>query len=205
MKIETLYFGSRWANTYLLTDENGVSALVDPGAPTPRLPKALEGKDVRYILLTHGHYDHITSVSPVKEITGAQVMIHRLDAPMTEDAGLNLSLLAVGRMTASFSPDHLLEDGEELPFGGVRVLHTPGHTPGSVCFIGADFIISGDTLFEGGIGRTDFPGSDLEDMKRSLRRLVNLPGDYAVYPGHGDATTLENERMNNYYINYLIK
>ena len=204
MKIEALYFGDRWANSYLLTDDDGVSALVDPGAPTPRLPKALEGKNVRYILLTHGHYDHITAVPAVKEATGAQVMIHRLDAPMTEDAGSSLALLALGRSPEPFTPDRLLEDGEVLSFGDIRVLHTPGHTPGSVCFVGGDYILSGDTLFAGGIGRTDFPGSDPADMKKSLRRLVGLSGDYTVYPGHGESTTLENERVNNCYIRYFI-
>ena len=205
MKIETLFFGDRWANSYLLTDENGVSALVDPGAPTPRLTDALAGKNVRCILLTHGHFDHILAAPAVREKTGAEILIHRLDAPMTEDAGLNLSLHALGRDHTPFSPDRLLEDGDVLPFGNLRVLHTPGHTPGSVCYIGDGFIVSGDTLFAGGIGRTDLPGSDPAEMKKSLRRLVALPGDSDVYPGHGDATTLQNERVNNYYVNYLIR
>lgn len=204
MTIETLFFGGNWANTYLLTDGRGVSAVVDPGAPTPRLLEALDGRNVKYILLTHGHFDHITGAPAVKEQTGAEILIHRDDAPMTEDPAKSLALAALGRGQTPFSADRLLDDGQTLPFGDIRVLHTPGHTPGSVCYLCEDIIISGDTLFAGGIGRTDFPGGDLGEMKRSLRKLLALPGDFTVYPGHGEATTLENERVNNDHIHFLV-
>ena len=205
MKIETLFFGDRWANTYLLTDDNGECAAVDPGAPTPRLIEMLEGRGVKYILLTHGHFDHIASVPALREKTGAKVLIHPLDAPMTEDSDRNLSAHALGRALPPFTADRLIEDGEILDFGGLKVLHTPGHTPGSVCFVGDNFIISGDTLFAGGIGRTDFPGGSLAEMTASLKKLVALSGDYGVYPGHGGATTLETERNENYYIRMLLQ
>ncbi len=206
MKIFIRATGPLQCNTYLLISEGGDAAVIDPGGDAPRLLALLEaqGAALRQILLTHGHYDHMGAAEALMQATGAPLKMHPDDAPMLQDAMCNLSTPFTGeplRLPPAYTP---LGDGEEIAVGGdtLRVLHTPGHSPGSVCFLNEKdrVLFSGDTLFCRSIGRTDFPGGDPTLLLRSLRRLAALEGDYRVLPGHEEETTLEAERRQNPYM-----
>ena len=205
MKIETFPVGIIDTNCYVVTDENsGESLVVDPGDMSAELESTLDGKDIKYILLTHGHYDHILAAAGLKQKTGAPVAIGKEDADCLHDDDLSRAGLHFPLLQQKIHADILLSDGSKLDFGGkkINVIHTPGHTPGGVCYIFEDerVIFSGDTLFRLSAGRTDFETGSDYDMALSLKTLASLSGDYAVYPGHGPATTLDFERKHNPYM-----
>lgn len=213
MKISRIPLGHEiFANCYLLVDEkSGEAAIVDPAWYDDEFKNILASNNakLKYILLTHGHFDHIFGVHGLKEATGAEVVIHSKDADHLIDPQKSL---AEGNMPDPQHPvkaDILIKEGDVLTLGDetIKVMSTPGHTMGSVCYILENdrTIISGDTLFCMTAGRTDFfDGSD-ELMIRSLKRLIALEGDYRVLPGHNRETTLESERKRNWYIRRMVK
>ena len=209
MEIYTLPLGALQTNCYLLVSSDGAAAVVDPGVCAPELLALIREKTtgVQKILLTHGHADHISGARELRKLTGAEICIHRLDDAFT-DSELNMAA-DCGYAFAPFKADRLLEDGDCVTFGRetLRVLHTPGHTPGGVCYLHEQdrVLFSGDTLFCLTAGRTDFPHGSHSDLMRSLQTLRDLPGDWAVYPGHERATRLENERRRNLYMRRLGK
>lgn len=192
-------------NTWLLWDEESREAiLVDPAAPSPDLLKRIEELKlkVKYIINTHGHMDHIGGNSWFKNHLSAPLMIHSADAPMLVNSAMNLSLY-VGNPVSSAPPDVLLEDGMELSLGKypVKVIHTPGHTPGGICLLADKFLISGDTLFEQSIGRTDLQGGNHQQIINSIKnKLFVLPDDVIVFPGHGPRTSISMEKKNNPFV-----
>lgn len=203
MTIRCLPLGALQANCYLLSDEEGATAVIDPGDEAGTILETVRAGElaVEAILLTHAHFDHILAADELRRETGAPVYVYETDAPALADPRRSLTVLAKGG-AGPLRADHLLKDGEELRVGRltVSVLHTPGHTPGSCCFLCGDALFSGDTLFAGSIGRTDFPGGDDQAMAASLRMLAALEPGIRVFPGHGESTTLSKERMENPYL-----
>ncbi|GAB6171539.1 MBL fold metallo-hydrolase [Paradesulfitobacterium aromaticivorans] len=203
--IEGRPVGVMGANCYLAYClKTKKAAVIDPGAEGKKIYRWVLEKElkVEYILLTHGHADHIGAVDELKELLGAKVGIHSADADMLTDERQNLSsyFAPVIKMQPA---DMLLHDGQELKVGDekITVLTTPGHSRGSVSFLTADGVISGDTLFAGSIGRTDFPGGSLEQLLQGVeQKLLVLPDDTPVYPGHGEATTIGTEKRNNPFL-----
>lgn len=203
LDVITLQLGSYRTNCYIIIDTaSGESAVVDPGEYTPALENALRSRGiekVKYILLTHGHFDHICGAFSLKENFGGEVLIHAEDRICLESTKWSLCDTVEGYVQTVMSPDGELAEGDTLMLGEteISVMHTPGHTRGGVCFIADGKIFSGDTLFKVGIGRTDLPGGHLRTLVNSLRRIGSLPGDYDIYPGHGGSTTLSSELSQN--------
>ena len=185
-------------NAYIVAREGRDDcAVIDPGDDYPKLKRALGGKTVGAILLTHGHFDHIQAVAPMADEFGAPVYVHAEDAEMLNDSRLNGYMGLMGGIATG--PRIEAQDlGEALDACGLRfdVLHTPGHSKGSVCLYLKDegALFSGDTLFEAGFGRTDLHGGDMRALMASLKALLALPGETRVYPGHGPVTTVARER-----------
>lgn len=205
LTVETIPQGPVQANTHILTDTaTGKIAVVDAGDCTDALKDRLNGKSVEYILLTHGHFDHILGIAALKALTGAEICIHKADADCLSDEEKSLCSWECAGQQTPIQADRLLHDGDEIRLGEtvLHVLHTPGHTKGGVCY--ADYenriLLTGDTLFCLTAGRTDFPGGSDEELLASLIRLRNLDGDFTVYTGHNRATTLEFERTRNRYM-----
>lgn len=196
-----------FANSYLLIDPaTNAAAVVDPGYCDGALAQALAAAPdlhLDYILLTHGHFDHLLGVQALKEATGAAVVIHPLDAPCLSDPAQSLAA-EHGLAQTPVQPDRLVRDGDTLQLGSepIRVLHTPGHTPGGVCYLleRDRVLLTGDTLFCMTVGRTDLGAGDAQALTASLRRLIALDGDYRVLPGHNRETTLAQERRRNIFI-----
>ena len=198
LKIETIVCGALEENAYIVSREGEQSAfLIDPGDDYAALVRALSGRRLEAICLTHAHYDHTLAAPGLIDDTGAKLYGGAKDIPALNDARLNLYEAAWSRLPA---PQGLkaLAYGDALTVCGVKleVLPTPGHTPGGVCLYAKDegVLFSGDTLFCAGYGRVDFPGSNAADMRRSLLKLFALPGETRVYPGHGEETTIARER-----------
>lgn len=198
IQIKCLPCGEIQANAYIIyMDGREDCVLVDPGDEAPRLQRAVGGRKLSAILLTHAHFDHIMAAQPLSAATGAPVYIAAADAHMLNDPALNglASLMYVEEMPAP--PIAAQAYGETLSAAGMdfEVLSTPGHTKGSVCLYlrGEGLLFSGDTLFRAGFGRMDLPGGSPMDMRRSLRQLFELPPEVKVYPGHGEATTIGAE------------
>ena len=204
MQVISLITGPLMENTYIVSDELLQNTVViDPGSEAEKIMEQIDrkGGKVSYILLTHGHADHIGAVDELRKRYSAQVAIHKEDADMLGSSSGNLSQF-LGNPFTVLPADIFLADGDVIRFGEteLKIIHTPGHSPGSICLLGTEVIFSGDTLFESSIGRTDFPGGDIEAMRESLSILEALPGDYTVYPGHGGTTTLAQERAMNPYM-----
>lgn len=191
MRLWTIPVGYLRVNCYLLAAADARDAVViDPGDDAETLLARIEDEDldVRAVLLTHCHWDHVGAVADVALATGAPVMLHRAD----------LSLLQEGS-PRPVAPARFLDDGDAVTAGALRlnVLHTPGHTPGGLSYLAPDRVFTGDTLFAGSVGRWDFPGGSREDLLRSLGRLLALPEALSVFPGHGDPTTIGAERRHS--------
>ena len=192
MKIESLTLGPLQTNCYIVSEEGRDDALIiDPADSPSQIRAALGDRKAAAVLLTHGHFDHTGALSAFAE---APIYIHEADAAMLTDARLSLCGM-VGDRRPRPSAARAVRDGDVLTLAGmsVEVLHTPGHTPGSVCYRIGGCLFSGDTMFRGSCGRTDFPGGSWADMLTSLCRLKALPGDLTVFPGHGDTTTIAAE------------
>lgn len=207
MQITRLVLGPLETNCWVVgDDDDGPVVVIDP-ADEPRVVlEAVGQRKVASIVLTHGHFDHLGAVRNLVEVTGAPFAMHELDAcNVTSAEGTGGALF--GFDVCAPAPSWLLADGDEFQAGevGFRVLHTPGHTPGGICILardasGEDHLFSGDTLFAGSVGRTDFPGGDARQLARSIAdSLVALQPTTAVHPGHGPDTTIGRESRVNLF------
>lgn len=207
MKIRKLIVGPVRTNCYIAYDEESREAfLVDPGADEARILAFIRenGLTLTHILLTHSHFDHVMALAAVQKETGAAVCVHALESENIEK-GLHPELRAMGLPAWAIEPvpvSSALADGEKLSLLGreFTVLHTPGHTQGSVCYDDGETLFSGDTLFALSCGRTDLPGGNTAVILESLTRLAALEGGRKVLPGHEEETTLELERSRNPYM-----
>jgi hydroxyacylglutathione hydrolase len=207
MILETLVVGSIGANCYIVGCERTKAALViDPGGDGDKILRRVDelGLSVELVINTHGHLDHIAENRYLKQNTGAKLAIHKDDAQMLIDPEKNLSaLFDPDHLVTSSSADILFSDGDKADLGdyAFQVLHTPGHTAGGICLKFDNAVFTGDTLFAGSIGRTDFPGGSYNEILNSIRtKLCPLDDDFVIYPGHGPATTLGYEKRRNPYI-----
>ncbi len=185
LKMKTLTVGELATCCYILWDEAADACVViDPGAEPERIRRACEGRKIEAILLTHGHFDHIGGVKELAR-DGADIVIHKEDAPMLANPELNACGM-INRLITAPKATRLIKEGDQLTYAGVTftVLHTPGHTPGGVCYQTGEWLFTGDTLFQFGYGRTDLPGGSMRQLGASLRRLQPLAQRYDVFPGH---------------------
>lgn len=193
MEILTITGGSLYTNCYMVWNQSDSCVLIDPGFDAETILESVHhhGKTVAAILLTHGHFDHVGGVKELVRQTGCPVYLH-------EDEQALPSQLTLGTLPNT----HSYQEGDTLTLAGIsfHVLHTPGHSPGSVCLVTENALFAGDTLFAGSCGRTDLPGGDYRKMRHSLGRLARLEGNLQVLSGHGSASTLDEERRSNPFL-----
>ena len=208
--ITSFVFSPFQENTYVLTDPSGETIVVDPGCYTQaekeQLKDFLKPFNVKAILLTHAHLDHIFGVANLKRHYDVPVYMHKLDLPILADFEMRCKMWGIPG-AESFEAEKFLEEGDVFTFGQTQleVLHVPGHAPGHIVFVSHEneMIIGGDCLFRRSIGRTDLPGGDYEELMESLlEKILKLGEDYTVYPGHGPATTIGHEIATNPFLRY---
>lgn len=187
-------------NSYIIKDGNQ-SAVIDPGGKPKQILEMIKGTTLKYIFITHGHFDHIMAVEDLKKLTNAKVLISKEDAPMLSDNNLNHGS-KFGFTVNNTEADEIISDGDIIKIGNskLKVISTPGHSKGSVCYYDDGFLFSGDTLFKMSIGIYDY--ENVDTMKKSVAKLLELPDDTIVYPGHNEETTIGYERINNPYSDF---
>lgn len=205
MKFKTLPLGIYQANCYILFDEKTKeAAVIDPGGDFPEIRSCIEanGINVKYIIITHGHGDHIGALQELRDYTGAAVCIHKEDNEMLKSKRKNYSE-EIGGSSVEVTADKLLLDGDVLKLGDteLNIIHTPGHSKGGICIYCEGSLFSGDTLFACSIGRTDLEGGSFEEIIASIKeKLLVLPEDTRVYPGHGSPSTILIEKKRNPFL-----
>jgi glyoxylase-like metal-dependent hydrolase (beta-lactamase superfamily II) len=206
MLLIRLVVGPLQVNCFILADEKTKEAIVvDPGDDAQDILKVIKEKGlrVRYIVNTHAHFDHVGANKAVKDATGAELLLHEADAPVLAAVAIQSRSFGMSPVSSP-PPDRLLKHGDSIVAGDIslKVLHTPGHTPGGISLLEQGVVFTGDALFAGSIGRTDFPGGDLRTLIRSIKtNLMTLPDDTKVFSGHGPASTIGDERRENPFLN----
>lgn len=205
MDLKLFYTGPMQVNTYLCVDESSKKGfIVDPGGASKPMENYIDSNeyDIEYIILTHGHGDHVCGVLHYKELYDAPIVGHKDDNFLFNDANENLSLQFVGKRI-EFTPDVYVDEGDTLNVGNMelKIFHTPGHTPGGISILVDNILFSGDTLFADSIGRTDFKGGSFSVLKQAVHsKLFVLPDDTFVLPGHMGTTTIGHEKQYNPFL-----
>ena len=205
MIIKTLPVGPIMANCFIVgCQETMQAAIIDPGDEAEKILQSVADSnlEVKTIINTHGHFDHVSANKGIHAATNAPILIHALDAPMLEHISASAANWGLSAENSPV-PDRTLNDGDTIVFGNItlNVLHTPGHTPGGISLFTEGHVFVGDTLFAGSIGRTDFPGGDFTTLKSSIQdKLFTLGDDVRVYTGHGPETTIGHEKQHNPFV-----
>lgn len=205
IQIERIVAGVYAMNCYIVyCDETNEGFVVDPGGSEEKIINFIVEKNINLkgILMTHAHGDHHMGLAGLKAVYPVPVYLHASDAYMAADASINLSSTMYGP-DSEFTPDVALQDGMKIPFGNgfIRAIHTPGHTKGGVCYLIDQYLLTGDTLFDGSIGRTDLDGGNHDQLIKAIKtQLLKLSDDLIVLPGHGGASTIGKERARNPYL-----
>ena len=207
MKIENILVGPLQVNCYIVYDENSLEALVvDPGDEAEKIIGFIESRRLKIssIVCTHAHFDHIGAVRRLKEKTGAQVIIQKEDFEIYMRADEQAVLWGF-QIEQPPEPDVYVVGGNEIIVGRLRfkVLHTPGHSPGGISLYGEGVIFTGDTIFAGSVGRTDFYGGSIAELKKSFSKIISLPPETRIFPGHGPSTTVKKEKESNFFVREL--
>lgn len=204
MTVCVLTLGELDTNCYVVWEDPAKALIIDPADSPERILMVVEKQQltVQAVVLTHVHFDHMLAAEAVCRATGAPLWAGAGDEAALGDPGRNLSTWLSPDKAITLTADRLLREGDTIAMGesSLTVWETPGHTPGCLCLVGTEVLFSGDTLFCGSIGRTDFPGGDVPAMLASLRRLMTLPENTAVYSGHGPATTIGREKRTNPFL-----
>jgi glyoxylase-like metal-dependent hydrolase (beta-lactamase superfamily II) len=208
MIVKRLIVGPLEENTYIIGDEETKQAIViDPGDEPDRIMNEVKanGLEVNAIICTHAHFDHIGAAGDVKKATGANIILHKEDLE-TYDLAKDQAAFWGYSVDDLPQPDSYIDEGDEVKVGNLsfKVMHTPGHSRGGICLYGEGIVVTGDTIFQGSVGRTDFPGGSIEKLKESFKRLLDLPENTHVLSGHGPETTIGNEKTGNFFVNELL-
>jgi hydroxyacylglutathione hydrolase len=203
MIIKNLVVGHLESNCFIIADERTKEAiLIDPGDEPDRILDLLTKNNLKlkYIVCTHAHFDHVGAIPELKTETGARILIHYDELDIYKHTREQAAILWGFELEPLPEPDMLVSEGDELEVGGLkfRILHTPGHSPGSICLYGEGIVITGDTLFAGTVGRTDLFGGNVQKLKSSFRKLMALADEVRVFPGHGPQSTIGKERTDNF-------
>lgn len=204
MFIEIVPAGIYAVNCYIIADSNKVGAVIDPGGSADRIMKAIEenGIEVKYIIATHGHGDHIGAIEELRARTGAKFIAHELEKEILNDKEKNLTA-CMGVEHVEIEADEYVKEGDIVEVGelSLEIIHTPGHTPGGMCIRTGEYLFTGDTLFALSVGRSDLYGGDFGKLQESLKKLKGMDDHLKVLPGHGSASTLKTEKKRNSYMN----
>jgi hydroxyacylglutathione hydrolase len=203
MIIQKFVVGPLENNCFIISDEKSKEALVvDPGDEPDRLLDFIDKNHlkVKYIVCTHAHFDHIGALVDIKEAQGPKIVIHEDELFLYQNVNKQAEMWGFSAESLP-EPDMFVSDGDFLELGSLRfeVFHTPGHSPGGICLYGEGILVTGDTLFAGSVGRTDLYGGDLLQLKKSFQRLISLPVEVRVLPGHGPETTIKKEKIDNFF------
>ena len=205
--LEMIPVGSLQANSYIIGDEEtGQAVVVDPGDEGDRILEVVKANNLKVneIICTHAHFDHVGAVGDLKKKTGAKIIMHKEDLEtysLAKDQGAFWGF----QVEDLPQPDGFVEEGDDIKVGSLsfKVIHTPGHSRGGICLYGEGIVFTGDTIFKGSIGRTDFPGGSIEELKSSFRRIIALPDDTRVLSGHGPETTIGFEKKTNFFMSEI--
>lgn len=208
MILEKFVVGPLEENTYVIADEATKEAIViDPGDESDRLIDFIKDKGLqaKSIICTHAHFDHVGATGDIKKATGGKILIHRKDMEVYETAKDQAAFWGYD-IDDIPQPDGFLDEGDDIRLGNLnfKVMHTPGHSPGGICLYGEGILLTGDTIFKGSVGRTDFPGGSAEELKKSFRRLLELPEDTKIYSGHGPDTSVGIEKKTNFFVSEFL-
>jgi glyoxylase-like metal-dependent hydrolase (beta-lactamase superfamily II) len=207
MKIEHIVVGPLQSNCYIVYDENSLEAMViDPGGEPEKILNVIEDIKLKicYIVCTHAHFDHLGALAGLKKKTNAKIVMHKNELVIymgARDQGVFMGY----EIEQPPKPDMFVGEGDELSFGGLqfKVLYTPGHSPGGICLYSEGIIFTGDTVFAGSVGRTDFYGGSIEELKKSFMRIISLPPETKIFPGHGDLSNIRDEKKMNFFVQEL--